>query len=88
MNSSIPCMHVSSPRGSLICDMEQSSLQTNPFCYEPQTVRSLYPGPALADAGPNARPRHGAPLSSDFITSSCSVNRVTVMVERRYAVQH
>ena len=45
-------------------------------------------GPALADAGPNARPGHGAPLSSDFMTSSCSVNRVTIVVERRYAVQH
>jgi len=45
-------------------------------------------GPALADAGPNARPRHVAPLSSDFMTSSCSVNRVTIVAERRYAVQH
>jgi len=33
------------------------------------------PGPALAGAGPNARPRRGAPLSSGFMTSSCSVNR-------------
>jgi len=40
------------------------------------------------DAGPNARPRRGAPLSSDFMTSSCSVSRVTIVVERRYAVQH
>jgi len=24
--------------------------------------------PALADVGPNARPRRGAPLSSDFMT--------------------
>jgi len=30
--------------------------------------------PALAGAGPNARPRRGAPLSSGVITSSCSVN--------------
>jgi len=30
----------------------------------------------------------GVPLSSDFMTSSCSVNRVTIVVERRYAVQH
>ena len=29
-------------------------------------------------AGPNARPRREAPLSSDFMTSSCSVNRVTI----------
>jgi len=33
------------------------------------------PGPALADAGPNARRRRGAPLSSRAMTSSCSVNR-------------
>jgi len=30
----------------------------------------------------------GAPLSSDFMTLSCSVNRVTIVVECRYAVQH
>jgi len=47
----------------------------------------LLPGPALADAGPNPRPKRGAPLSSDFMTSSCSVNRVTIVVERKYAVQ-
>jgi len=29
-------------------------------------------------AGAKARPRRGAPLSSDFMTSSCSVNRVTI----------
>jgi len=45
-------------------------------------------GPALADAGPNARPTRGAPLSSDFMTSSCSVNRVTIVVARKYAVPH
>jgi len=28
------------------------------------------------------------PLSNDFMTSSCSVNHVTIVVERRYAVQH
>jgi len=39
-------------------------------------------------AGPNAKPRRGAALSSDFMTSSCSVNSVTIVVERRYAVQH
>ena len=43
---------------------------------------------ALADAGPHARPKHGAPLSSDFMMSLCSVNRVTIVVEREYAVQH
>jgi len=45
-------------------------------------------GSALADAGPNARPGRGAPPRSDFMTSSCSVNRVTIVVERRYTVQH
>ena len=34
-------------------------------------------------AGPNARPRRGAPLSSVFVTSSCSVDRFTIVVERR-----
>jgi len=47
-----------------------------------------YAGPALTDARPNARPKRGAPLSSDFMTSSCSVNRVTIVVERKYAVLH
>jgi len=32
-------------------------------------------GPALESAGPNARPRRGAPLDSGVIRSSCSVNR-------------
>jgi len=45
-------------------------------------------GPALASAGPNARPRRGAPLSSGFMTSSRSVNRVTIVVERRYTVKN
>ena len=49
---------------------------------------ALSAGPALANAGPNARPKRGAPLSSDFSTSSCSVNRVKIVVERTYAVQH
>jgi len=48
----------------------------------------MYSGRALADAGPNARPRRGVPLSSDFMKLSCSVNRVTIVEERRYAVQH
>jgi len=39
--------------------------------------------PDLAGAGPNTRPGRGTPLSSDFMTSSCSVNRVTIVVERR-----
>jgi len=38
-------------------------------------------------AGPNARPRRGAPLSSDFMTSSCSVNCATIVVEGRYTGQ-
>jgi len=46
-----------------------------------------YAGPALADAGPYARPGREASLSSDFMTSSCAVNRVTIVVERKYAVQ-
>jgi len=54
-----------------------------------QVIEScIAPGPALADAGPNARPRRGAPLSSDFMTSSCSVNRVSMVVKGRYTVQH
>jgi len=53
-----------------------------------QNVCTLPTGPHLADAGPNARPGRGASLSSDFMTSSCSINRVTIVVERRYAVQH
>jgi len=32
-------------------------------------------GLALAGAGPNARPRRRAPLTSGVITSSCQVNR-------------
>jgi len=54
----------------------------------PGPALANYPGPALANAGPNARPKRGAPLSSDFMTSSCSFNRVTIVVERKYAVQH
>jgi len=39
-------------------------------------------GQALAGAGPKARPRRGAPLSSGVMTSSCSVNRTaTVMMK-------
>jgi len=46
-------------------------------------------GPMLdLGAGPNARPKCGAPLSSDFLTSSCSANRFTIVVERKYAAQH
>ena len=41
----------------------------------------LLPGPALAGAGPNARPGRGAPLSSDFMTSSCLFNRVTIRAQ-------
>ena len=35
----------------------------------------LQAGRALASAGPNARPRHGAHRSSGAFTPSCSVNR-------------
>jgi len=48
----------------------------------------LFAGPALADAGPNARLGRGALLSSDVMTPWCSVNRVAIVVERRYTVQH
>ena len=66
------------------------------FVFEGIEIIPRLPGPALADAGPNARPgrgpnarpRRGAPLSSDFMMSSCSVNSVTIVVERRYPVQH
>jgi len=48
----------------------------------------MHPGPALAGAGSNARPGRGAPLSSDFMTSSCSMNRAILVVERRNTVKH
>jgi len=42
----------------------------------------LLPGPDLAGAGPNARPRHGAPLRSGVITPSCSAYRaITFLME-------
>jgi len=50
----------------------------------------VYTGPALAGAGPNARPKRGAPLNSGFMMPSFydammpSVNRVMTMVEHRY----
>ena len=40
-----------------------------------RAIGVLQSGPALAGAGPNGRPRCGAPLSRGFMTSSCSVNR-------------
>ena len=58
------------------------------FVFEGTEIIPRLPGPTLADAGPNARPRRGASLSSDFMTSPCSVNSVTIVVERRYPVQH
>ena len=39
------------------------------------------------DAGLNAKAWHGASLSSDM-TSSCLINRVRIVVEGRYTVQH
>jgi len=45
-------------------------------------------GPTLADAGRIAKSGRGAPLSSYIMTSSYSVNRVTIVVERRYPMQH
>ena len=56
-------------------------------CYK-GLVKCEKSGPTLVDAGTNARPRRGAPLSSDFMVSSRLVNRVTIVVERRYTVQH
>jgi len=50
--------------------------------------QSVCAGLGLAGAGPNARPKRGTPLSSDFMTSLCSVNRVMIVVERRYTVKH
>ena len=41
--------------------------------------------PALAGAGSNARPRRGAPLNSDFVTSSCSFNRVMIVGAQIYS---
>jgi len=41
---------------------------------------NLCTGPALAGAGPNARLRRGALLSSVFMTSSWSVNRATTFL--------
>ena len=65
------------------------SLLCVPFkILEPVILCRILAGQALADAGPNARPRHGAHLSSDFMTSSCSVNRVTIVVERIPTVKH
>jgi len=45
----------------------------------------------LTKAGPSrcgAQCKFWARGPSDFTTSSCSVNRVTIVVERRYTVQH
>jgi len=42
----------------------------------------VHAGPAPESAGPNARPRRGAPLSSGVIRSSCSINRtMTFLME-------
>jgi len=38
--------------------------------------------------GPIQRPKNGALVSNYFMTSSCSINRVTIVVERRYTEQH
>jgi len=82
---------------TLILNNSENSIgDIRPFCHPlfchssvvRYTLSLLQSGPALARAGPNARPGRGAPLSSDFMTSSCSVNRVTIVVERRYLVKH
>jgi len=59
-----------------------------PGKFSADTHGYFHPGPALAEAGPNARPKRGASLSSDFVTPSCSVNRVTIVVKRKYSIQH
>jgi len=64
------------------------SIHCKPISHPAHQIVLCPPGPALADAGPNAKPRRGAPLSSDFMTSSCSVNRVTIVVERIPTVKH
>jgi len=38
------------------------------------------PGPALVSAEPNAKPRRGAAVSSDAMTSLCSANRATTFL--------
>jgi len=48
---------------------------------------ALHPGPALAGAGTNARPKRGAALTSGVITSSWSVNRAMIFLMKiRYFV--
>ena len=49
------------------------NLVENGFQIE-ENFETLETTAGLALAGPNARPRGGAPLSSGVITSSCSVN--------------
>jgi len=44
----------------------------------------LMAGPALACAGPNARPRRGAHLSNGVMTLSCSVNRATTFLMKMF----
>jgi len=65
----------------------------NPYETANVKLEFFYIGEVKPRAGPsrcgaNARPKRGAPLSNDSMTSSCSVNRVTIVVERKYAVQH
>jgi len=40
-------------------------------------------GATLAGGAPNARPRRGFPLSSVYMTSSCSINRAIPQVVTR-----
>ena len=56
------------------CDAQCQWLTVLVICEWPVQLYSEA-GPALAGAGPNARNRRGAPLSSGVLTSSCSVNR-------------
>jgi len=61
---------------------KQAELVLKKFFFDYHSYLTQSQGPALADAGPNARPRRESLLSSDFMTTSCSVNRVTILVEQ------
>jgi len=70
------------------CDLTQGAKREHTQKWKKTKRAWCCTGPPLAGAGPNARPGCGAPLSSDFMTSSCSVKRVTIVVERIYTVKH
>jgi len=45
-------------------------------------------GPMQDLGGGSMQDPGGTPLGSDLMTSSCSVNHVTIVVEHRYTVQY